>query len=99
MKAKFQPQPQPTLIKLPYEYWPRDYQLPFWQAFETGQYRRFILLWHRRAGKDRTVLNLMAREMQKKVGTYYYFFPTYAQGRKAIWEGMSKEGFRYIKHF
>ena len=97
-------------IKVPYEYTPRFYQLPFWEAFDSGQFTRFILLWHRRSGKDRTILNLMAREMQRKVGTYYYFFPTYAQGRKAIWEGISKEekdaqgnvlkpAFRYIKHF
>src|SRR3990167_5605175 len=91
-------------LTLPFNYEPREYQLPFWKAFDERKKKRFILLWHRLAGKDRTSLNLVAREMQKNVGTYYYFFPTYSQGRKAIWEGMSKaeEGnppFRYIKHF
>jgi len=84
---------------LPFRYIPRDYQLPLWEAFDSGLFRRFIQVWHRRAGKDRTDLNLAAREMQKKIGVYYYFFPTYSQGRKALWEGIGKDGMRYIEHF
>ena len=37
--------------------------------------------------------------MQKEIGAYYYFYPTYAQGKKALWEGIGKDGFRYINHF
>lgn len=37
--------------------------------------------------------------MQKNVGIYYYFYPTYTQGKKALWEGIGKDGFRYINHF
>lgn len=86
-------------ITLPYKYTPRGYQLPFWRAFDSGKYRRFLQLWHRRSGKDRTDINLIAREMQKHVGIYYYFFPTYSQAKKALWDGIGKDGFRYIEHF
>lgn len=37
--------------------------------------------------------------MQQNVGIYYYFYPTYTQGKKALWEGIGKDGFRYINHF
>ncbi len=88
-----------TEITLPYRYTPRDYQLPLWQAFDSGKYKRYIQVWHRRSGKDRTDINIIAREMQKTVGVYYYFFPTYSQGKKALWENIGKDGFRFIQHF
>lgn len=37
--------------------------------------------------------------MQEKPGIYYYFFPTYSQGKKALWEAIGKDGLPYIKHF
>lgn len=37
--------------------------------------------------------------MLQRVGTYYYFFPTYNQGRKVLWDGMDKNGFAYMSHF
>lgn len=86
-------------ITLPYKFEPRPYQLPFLRAFDSGKYDRFIQLWHRRSGKDKLDLNLVAREMQKQVGIYYYFFPTYSQGKKALWEGIGKDGVKYIDHF
>ncbi len=77
-------------ITLPYKFSPRRYQLPILKAFDSG-YKRIIQIWHRRGGKDKLDVNIVARAMQQKVGTYYYFFPTYSQGRKALWEGISKE--------
>jgi len=85
-------------IILPHNYQPRDYQLPIFRAFDNG-YKRILQLWHRRGGKDKTDINLVAREMANNVGTYYYFYPTYTQGRKALWDGMGKDGFKYIQHF
>jgi hypothetical protein len=61
--------------------------------------RRAVCVWHRRAGKDKTLLNIMIWKMLERVGIYYYFLPTYAQGRKIIWEGIDKEGFKFLHHF
>lgn len=36
--------------------------------------------------------------MMERVGTYYYFFPTYEQGRKILWEGIDKDGFKFLDH-
>lgn len=69
-----------------------------WQAFDSG-YKRIIQVWHRRSGKDKTDVNIIAREMWEHIGNYYYFFPTYSQGKKALWEGRGKDGIRYLDHF
>lgn len=82
---------------LPHKFTPRDYQIPFWNAMKT--HKRACCVWHRRAGKDKTHLNFTIKEMAKRVAQYYYYFPTMAHGRKALWEGIDKEGFPYLQHF
>lgn len=37
--------------------------------------------------------------MMERVGTYYYVFPTYNQGRKILWDGIDKEGKKFTDHF
>ena len=85
-------------ISLPYKFEPRWYQLPVLKAFDSG-IKRILQLWHRRSGKDKLDLNIVIREMAETVGMYYYLYPTYAQGKKALWDGIGKDGFRYIEHF
>jgi phage terminase large subunit len=34
-----------------------------------------------------------------RVGTYFHLFPTYAQGKKIIWDGIDKAGFKVLDHF
>lgn len=85
-------------IAIPYKYEPREYQLPLFQAFDNG-YKRFVTVWHRRAGKDKSYINLVAKAMTQRVGVYYYFFPTYAQGKKIMWDGIDGSGFRFLNHF
>lgn len=89
--------PTATTITLPYNYTPRDYQLPLFQAMDSGTTRACVI-WHRRAGKDKSLLNLVAKKMFERVGSYYYFFPTYNQGRKILWEGMDRDGFKFLDH-
>uniref|UniRef100_A0A6M3IM29 Putative terminase n=1 Tax=viral metagenome TaxID=1070528 RepID=A0A6M3IM29_9ZZZZ len=36
--------------------------------------------------------------MIEQVGTYFYFFPTYNQGKKILWEGRDKDGFKFTDH-
>jgi phage terminase large subunit len=84
-------------ITIPVNYNPRPYQLPMLQAIDNG-IKRAVVLWHRRSGKDKTLVNLIAKKMFERVGSYYYFMPTYEQGRKILWEGIDKDGFRFIDH-
>lgn len=85
-------------ITIPHNFEPRPYQLPILQALDGGK-RRAVAVWHRRAGKEKTFINYMAKAMFQRVGTYFYVFPTYAQGKKVIWQGRDREGFPFIGHF
>jgi len=87
-----------TDIKLPYNFTPRKYQIPMLTAREKG-YKREVYILHRRAGKDIVALNDMIRAMVLRVGVYYYFFPTFAQGKKVIWKNITSEGRRYLSYF
>lgn len=81
---------------------PRGYQLPFWRTMQTGT-NRAVLVWHRRAGKDKTALNFtiskMFPENGGRIGTYYHFLPTYNQGKKILWDGMDYTGMKFMDHF
>jgi len=84
-------------ITLPHNYKPRDYQKGLYNCIANG-YNRGVAVWHRRSGKDKTLLNLIVKEAHKRKGVYYYFFPTYNQGRKVLWDGIDRDGFRYMDH-
>jgi phage terminase large subunit len=84
-------------LQIPYKFEPREYQLPLFQAIDSG-YKRACVIWHRRAGKDKTLFNLLVKKAVEKVGVYYYFYPTYNQGRKALWENIDKNGMRFLDH-
>lgn len=85
------------VITLPHNFTPRPYQLPFFQAMDGGK-RRAVLVDHRRAGKDKSAFNFMVKESFRRVGVYYYFFPTYQQGRKVLWDGIDRDGFKFLDH-
>lgn len=85
-------------VSLPFNFKPRHYQLPILRAMDEGA-TRGVAVWHRRSGKEKTFLNYTAKRSFQRVGSYYYFFPTYKQGKKALWEGMDRDGFRFMDHF
>jgi hypothetical protein len=87
-----------TEVHIPNNYTPRDYQRLFFDAMQSG-IRRAVLVWHRRSGKDKTALNWLIPESQRRVGAYYHLFPTYNQGQKIIWDGIDKDGFKVLDHF
>jgi len=84
-------------ITIPHNYRPREYQRIIFDKFDEG-IKRIIQVWHRRAGKEKTDINIVAREIYDKVGAYYYVFPTYNQGKKILWNGADKEGVRFLEH-
>lgn len=84
-------------ITIPYNFSCRAYQKPLFKARNEGM-KRFVLVWHRRAGKEKTCWNFMIMEALKKVGVYYYFFPSFAQGRKVLWDFIDKDGYRVLDH-
>lgn len=77
---------------------PRSYQLPIFDAIENKGYRRVLVILPRRAGKDVSAFNLTIRAALKKIGVYYYIFPTYSQAKKVIWDSMTNEGMRFLDY-
>jgi hypothetical protein len=53
-----------------------------------GPCDRFLTILHRRAGKDRTGLELIREEMQKHVGSYWHLYPLQVQAKRAIWNAV-----------
>lgn len=84
-------------ITIPYNFQPRHYQLPIFKAIDSG-FLRIIQVWHRRAGKEMTDINIVAKKAMEKVGAYYYIFPTYNQGKKILWNGANKDGMRFLDY-
>lgn len=84
-------------VTLPFNFTPRDYQLPFLEAWDSG-IKRFILVWHRRSGKDKTVFANIPKKMFEKKAPYFYFAPTYKQGKKIIWDNIDRDGFKFLDH-
>lgn len=85
------------VITVPHKFNPRTYQLPFFNALDSGKRRAFIV-WHRRAGKDKACFNLMVKKAFERVGTYFYFLPEYSQAKKVIWDNIDNDGFRMLDH-
>ena len=73
----------------------RDYQLPGWRALEAGA-RRAAFVWPRRAGKDTTSLAWTAFDAHRTLGGFWHLFPEQTQARKAIWNGLDRDGKRII---
>ena len=87
-----------TTVNVPHNYTPRNYQIPIFRALDSG-IRRAVWVAHRRSGKDKTCINLVVKKMLERVGAYYYVFPTYNQGRKILWDGIDRDGNKFLSHF
>jgi len=62
----------------------RSYQKKMREARKAGC-RRFLCLWHRRAGKDRNGATFCLEEMLLRPGVYFHIFPALNQGRRDFW--------------
>lgn len=75
---------------------PRDFQKEVIRMMENKGYKKVLLNFHRRAGKDVVAFNITIRAALKKVGLYLYCLPTYNQGRKVIWDGLLSNGSSFL---
>ena len=95
----------PIEISIPHHWEPRGYQKKVWNAMMGDPSKgiapitRACIVWHRRAGKDLFGINLCASQAFMRKGLYWHMLPTYAQGRKVVWEGMTKTGRPFLDHF
>jgi len=78
------------VLNVPCNYTARPYQARFLGAMDSG-FTRACLVWHRRSGKSKTLLNFANKQAHQRIGVYYHAFPEYGQGRKIIWDGIDNE--------
>lgn len=83
------------VVQLPLDWSPRYYQVPLWSYLEKGG-KRAVAVWHRRAGKDATALNWTVTSAFSRPGLYWHLLPTYNQGRKIVWDGITKDGRKFL---
>ena len=74
----------------------RDYQQKIWDKLIKDNIRRSFILMHRRAGKDVFCLQYLIQEAIDIPGNYWYILPQQNQVRRAIWEGITKDGVKYL---
>jgi len=60
--------------------------------------KRAACVWHRKFGKSAARVNLLIREAYLHPGLYWHVFPTYAQGKKTVWDGMTREGRKFLDY-
>ncbi len=83
-------------IVLPNGFTPRPYQRRFMAYLDNGG-KRAMWVVHRRGGKDLTALHQTCKMAHQRKAAYWHIFPTAEQGRKAIWEGFTKDGSRIME--
>lgn len=84
-------------IELPYNLDYRDYQ-KWVVSFLRKGWKRAVNLWHRRAWKDKTYFNLLVEMAIREPWWYAYILPTYAQGKKIIWDSIDKDWKKFRDH-
>jgi phage terminase large subunit len=87
---------EPARIVIPNRFKARPYQRRFMRHFDKGGKRAMWVL-HRRGGKDLTALHQTCKMMHERKAGYWHIFPTAEQGRKALWEGFTKDGERIME--
>lgn len=75
---------------------PRPWQKSFINGI--GNRKRAFLLWARRHGKDIACWNYLWQKAKYTPGAYYYLYPRQNQARKAIWEGMTSTGKKFLDY-
>jgi hypothetical protein len=100
----------PLNISLPYNFTPRTYQEQdlFRQLFPhhypdlvmlaTPRKDRICMVHHRRAGKDKSLINAITLAAYEDVGNYLYLLPEQTQAKKIIWRGIDADGFKFLDH-
>lgn len=87
-----------NIIKLD-RFIPRNYQEKLCKAFESHQFKRFLLVWPRRSGKEICAINLVVREAFRRVGTYYIVYPNFSSGRRILWDAIDIDGRKILRHY
>jgi phage terminase large subunit len=76
----------------------RTYQGRVLGAYQCG-IRRYVAIWHRRAGKDLTFFALTLMAALQRGGNYFHVFPKLTQARKDFWRAIDGQQRPYLDRF
>lgn len=85
-----------NIIPLPYNFTPRAYQMPLFEAMFIKGIKKAFITWHRRSGKDLTCWNILILKALERKGNYFYLWPEIGQGKKVVWHGVDKAGIKFL---
>lgn len=74
----------------------RPYQVDIWNKCVCEDVKKSFIVWHRRAGKDLTSIQIIVAWAMLEKGNYWYLLPQQNQVRRSIWEGITKDGVKYL---
>ena len=83
-------------LEIPNGWAPNRHQQGLWDAMMRDGVNRAVCVWHRRAGKDSSALNITAAKAWQEVGTYWHLLPTAVQARRVIWNETDRHHRRII---
>lgn len=86
-----------NVIDLPYKFKLRWYQRKVWNALFLDNFKKFMLVWHRRAGKDDLCINVASALMMTEPMYALYLLPQQKQARKVMWHGVSNDGIPLVE--
>lgn len=78
---------------------PRSYQMPLYEAFNAHKYKRYLIIWPRRAGKEICALNSVLYAALDRVGTYFLVYPTFSMGRRILWDAIDISGRNILNYY
>ncbi|MCY3975141.1 MAG: hypothetical protein OXF02_06345 [Simkaniaceae bacterium] len=77
---------------------PRPYQRNILKEIGEGK-RRILCIWPRRAGKDLFAINYAIRRGFEEPGNYVFVYKNFQSGRRILWDGITKEGKKFVDYF
>src|SRR3990167_2025035 len=78
---------------------PRFYQRDPLRAMTAEGFQRAFIVYHRGGGKDKMCWVYMGdRAARHRVGNYQYWFPSYPQAMRGLWNNIDGDGFRTLEH-
>jgi len=83
-------------IYLPHGFNPYLHQQKSYDAYWSKKYKQFCEVWHRRGGKDTTWFNIQVEHAMERVGYHLYLLETIGQAREVIWDGIGRDGKKFI---
>ena len=88
------------VVQMPHLFEPREYQKPIFNALMNEDKKRFIMVAHRRSGKDKTCLNLIATYLCMTPNQIcFYIYPTRTMAKLDVWDQISSDGVKFLDHF